>query len=255
MKTASASPALDSPAPVASETDSGEPVSAATVVGGARLEAVYVPGVQPHDYRKHDAAMLVQADSDIVIQLHYTPNGKPVTDNTKIGFTLAKAPPKRRFIMYSPQTPQIANREVFRIPAGDPNWKSPPVDGTFNMDAELVWFMPHMHVRGKDMTYTLTHPTGEAETVLSVPKYDFEWQLGYEAAQPIKVAKGTKLHVDAHYDNSANKKFNPDPTKDVFSGTQTWEEMMAPFFGVVVDATIDPRKVMTLPGQAGGGGA
>jgi hypothetical protein len=237
------------------ETDAGDSVSIGEVTGNARLEAVYVPGVQPHDYRKYNAAMLVQGGSDIVIQLHYTPSGKLVTDNTKIGFTLAKEPPKRRFIMYSPQTPQIANREVFRIPAGDPNWKSPPVDGAFNTDAELVWFMPHMHVRGKDMTYSLTHPTGETETVLSVPNYNFEWQLGYEAAKPIKVAKGTRLHVDAHYDNSANNKFNPDPTKDVFSGTQTWEEMMAPFFGVVVDATLDPRKVMTLPGQAGGGGA
>jgi hypothetical protein len=66
--------------------------------------------------------------------------------------------------------------------------------------------------------------------------------------------KGTKLHVDAHYDNSPNNKFNPDPTKDVFSGTQTWEEMMAPFFGVVVDVGVDPRQVMNLPGQAGNGG-
>jgi hypothetical protein len=234
------------------QTDAGDPVNIGSITGGARLEAVYVPGIQPHDYRVHGAANLIKANSDIVIQLHYTPNGKDVVDVTKIGFTLAKEPPKRRFIMYSPQTPQIANRDVFRIPAGDPNWKSPPVDGKFNVDAELVWFMPHMHVRGKDMTYTLTHPTGESEVVLSVPKYDFEWQLGYETAKPIQVKKGAKLHVDAHYDNSANNKFNPDPTKDVFSGTQTWEEMMAAFFGVVVDVDVDPRKVMDLP-QAGGG--
>jgi hypothetical protein len=87
-----------------------------------------------------------------------------------------------------------------------------------------------------------------------VPSYNFEWQLGYEAATPIKVAKGTRLHVDAHYDNSANNKFNPDPSKDVFSGTQTWEEMMAPFFGVVVDASVEPRRVMTIPGSPGTGG-
>jgi hypothetical protein len=184
------------------ETDSGEPVSIGSVTGGASLQAAYVPGVRPQDYRLFDAAQRIPGDSDIVIQMHYTPNGKDVTDNTKIGFTVSKESPKRRYIMYSPQTPQIANRRVFRIPAGDPNWKSPPVEGTFNVDAELVWFMPHMNVRGKDMRYTLTYPSGESETVLNVPKYNFEWQLGYEVAQPIKVTKGTKLHVDVHYDNS-----------------------------------------------------
>jgi hypothetical protein len=231
---------------------SGEPVSASVIGGAGSIEAVYVPGVPPMDYGKHNAAKLIPANTDLVVQLHYTPNGKDVTDVTQIGFTIAKEPPPYRFITYSPQTPAIADRNVFRIPAGDSNWKSPPVDGTFNVDAELVWMMPHMHVRGKDMTYSLTYPSGESEIVLSVPKYDFEWQLGYDVAKPIKAPKGTKLHVDAHYDNSANNKFNPDPTKDVFSGTQTWEEMMAPFFGVIVDRRIDPKKVMDLREAAGG---
>ena len=217
------------------------------------IEAVYVPGVPPMDYRVHGAAKLIPAGTDLVVQLHYTPNGKDVTDVTKIGFTVAKEPPQRQFITYAPQPTSIANRNVFRIPAGDPNWLSPPVDGVFNEDAELVWFMPHMHVRGKDMTYTVTYPDGKSEILLSVPKYDFEWQIGYDAAKPVKVPKGTKFHVDAHFDNSPNNKFNPDPTKDVFSGTQTWEEMMAPFFGVVVDSKMDPTKVMTLPGSRGGG--
>jgi hypothetical protein len=84
-----------------------------------------------------------------------------------------------------------------------------------------------------------------------VPKYDFGWQMGYDVASPIPVTKGTRLHVDAHFDNSANNKFNPDATRDVYGGTETWEEMMVPFFGVVIDARSDPRKVMTLPGQVG----
>jgi hypothetical protein len=213
--------------------------------------AVYVPGFRAMDYRVHHAAQLIPANTDLVVQLHYTPNGKEVTDVTKIGFTVAKEPPQRRFITYSPQTPAIKDRKVFRIPAGDPNWKSPPVDGVFHVDAELVWFLPHMHLRGKDMTYSLTYPGRKPQIVLSVPKYDFSWQIGYEAASPIRVTKGTRLHVDAHYDNSANNAANPDPAHEVYGGTQTWEEMMAPFFGVVVDARVDPRKVMTLPGQAG----
>ena len=218
---------------------------------GSAAAAVYVPGFRAMDYRVHGAAQLIPAHSELVVQMHYTPNGKEVTEVTRIGFTLAKEMPQRRFITYSPQTPAISNREVFRIPAGDPDWKSPPVDGIFNVDAELVWFLPHMHLRGKDMTYSLTYPNGKSEIVLSVPKYDFQWQIGYDVASPIRVTKGTRLHVDAHYDNSANNKANPDPTLDVYGGTQTWEEMMVPFFGVVVDARVDPRKVMTLPGQAG----
>src|SRR5213078_2883610 len=83
------------------ETDAGEAVLIDSVTGGARLEAVYVPGIQPHDFRVHDAAMLIPANSDIVIQVHYTPNGKDVVDKTRIGFTVANEAPKKRFIMYS----------------------------------------------------------------------------------------------------------------------------------------------------------
>jgi hypothetical protein len=215
------------------------------------LAALYVPGFRAMDYRVHHAAQLVRANTDLVVQLHYTPNGKGVTDVTRVGFTLAKEPPQRRFITYSPQPPAISDRNVFRIPAGDPNWSSPPVDGVFQVDAGLVWFMPHMHLRGKDMTYSLINPGGKPEIVLSVRNYDFTWQTGYEVASPIPVTKGTRLHVEAHYDNSANNKANPDATQDVYGGSQTWEEMMVPFFGVVVDARVDPRKVMTIPGQAG----
>lgn len=228
---------------------SGEPFAVDPLAGVSAAVAVYVPGFRAMDYRVHHAAQLIPAHTDLVVQLHYTPNGKEVTEVTRIGFTVAKGPPERRFITYSPQTPAISDRKVFRIPAGDPNWKSPPVDGVFHVDAELVWFLPHMHLRGKDMTYSLTYPGGKSEIVLKVPKYDFAWQSGYEVASPIPVTAGTRLHVDAHYDNSANNRANPDSTQDVYGGTQTWEEMMVPFFGVVVDARVDPGKVMTLPGQ------
>jgi hypothetical protein len=222
---------------------------AALFVNDLDAVAVYVPGFRAMDFRIHDAAQLIPAQTNLRVQLHYTPNGKEVTEITRIGFTLAKAPPKRRFITYSPQNPALSNREVFHIPAGDPNWKSPPVDGVFRVDAELVWFLPHMHLRGKDMTYTLTYPNGESQILLRVPKYDFDWQIGYDAASPIRVTKGTRLHVDAHYDNSANNKANPDPTLDVYGGTQTWQEMMVPFLGVVVETKVDPSKVITFAGR------
>jgi hypothetical protein len=112
-----------------------------------------------------------------------------------------------------------------------------------------------MHVRGKDMTYTLIYPDGKSQVVLSVPHYDFNWQLGYELAEPIKVPKGSKLVVVAHYDNSANNKFNPDPTRTVYQGNMTWEEMFTPFFAVTVEKGVNPMKVVTIPFPAANGGA
>src|SRR5262249_10288441 len=131
-------------------------------------------------------------------------------------------------------------------------WVSPPVELTFNVDAELVWMMPHMHARGKDMTYLLTFPDGHREVVLRVPRYDFNWQLGYDVASPIKIPKGTRLRVDAHFDNSSANRGNPDSTVDVYGGTQTWEEMMNPWFGVVVDKDATGSIVTASSAPAGG---
>jgi hypothetical protein len=104
------------------------------------------------------------------------------------------------------------------------------------------------------MTYKFVYPDGRTETLLSVPRYDFNWQLGYHLATPIKIPKGTKLTVTAHFDNSANNKFNPDPSRTVYYGDMTWEEMMYPFFSVVVDKSVNPRSVIrVVRGRAEGG--
>jgi hypothetical protein len=215
------------------------------------LEGCYVPGLQATDYRVFNAAKLIPANSDIVFQVHYTTVGTAMTDRSEVGFTIAKEPPQRRFISYNTQPAAGTDSEVFRIPPNDGNWQSPPAEILFNEDVHLVWMMPHMHLRGKDMTYHLEYPTGEKETVLSVPHYDFNWQLGYFT--DVKVPKGSKMTVDAHFDNSPNNKFNPDPNRPVFYGDQTWEEMMSPFFGIVVDVTADPKKVVTVKGTPAAG--
>jgi hypothetical protein len=134
----------------------------------------------------------------------------------------------------------------FAIPPNNPNWESPPMEAEFLENAELVSMFPHMHVRGKDMTYQLTYPNGETETILCVPRYDFNWQLGYDVSKPIKIPKGTRMKVTAHFDNSANNKFNPDPNQTVYYGDMTWEEMIFPFFSVTVDSAANPRKVIRI---------
>src|SRR5207248_5865406 len=103
-----------------------------------------------------------------------------------------------------------------------------------------------MHVRGKDMTYKLVFPDGKERVVLNVPNYDFNWQLGYDLTESIKVPKGTKLIATGHFDNSANNKFNPDPNRTVYFGNMTWEEMFTPFFAITVDKSGIRRKRSNL---------
>jgi hypothetical protein len=206
------------------------------------IDASYVPGVSSWDYRQFAAAKLVKANSDITFSMHYTPNGKEVVDRSKLGVTLAKAPANKRYVTLAISSPSDA--ESFAIPPGAANWESPTAEATFLVDAELVWMQPHMHIRGKDMTYTLEYPDGRKQTILSVPNYNFNWQLGYDVKEPIKIPKGTKIVVYAHFDNSARNKFNPDPTRTVYYGNQTWEEMMQPWFAVLVDKKVDPGQVL-----------
>ena len=171
---------------------------------------------------------LLTANSDIVLQMHYTTNGEAVTDRTQVGIVFAKEAPKMQ------QRGGSVIQPRFIIPAGAPAHE---VRGSriLTTDTLITSFTPHMHVRGKDMTYIAKFPDGTTETLLSVPKWDFNWQISYELAKPRLFPKGTEIEVIAHYDNSPANKFNPDPTKDVRWGDQTWEEMMIGFWGTVVE--------------------
>jgi hypothetical protein len=189
----------------------------------------------------YHAGKLVPANTDVVFRLHYTPNGTQVDDTPAIGFTVAKQEPERRYMSVNLSSP--ADAASFMIPPNDGNWESPIAQTEFMEDAEMVWMMPHMHLRGKDMTYKLVFPDGREQVILSVPHYDFNWQLGYNV-EPIKMPKGTKLIATAHFDNSVNNKFNPNPNQTVYYGDMTWEEMMAPFFAITVDKKVDPKKVL-----------
>ena len=212
------------------------------------MEAVYAPGSPPLDFRFTNSAKLIQARKPIRIEVHYTPKGKATTDQTRVAFTLAKGPAQRRFVIMAPEH-LVDERKP--IPAGDANWETKG-ELTFAQDVDLVWFMPHMHLRGKDMTFRLIYPDGREETVLSA-KFNFHWQLGYEVEKPIKVPKGTRMIVTAHHDNSANNPLNPDPTKPVRWGEMTAQEMMLPWFGVVVDRDAQPDLIASYrPGDFDG---
>jgi hypothetical protein len=210
----------------------------------------YVPGRALSDFRPFSAGVLIPAGYDVAWNVHYTPNGVETTDLPEIGLTVAKEQPSRRLI----ESGLGSDPNKLVIPPNDANYETQPAEFTFLVDAELHWMSPHMHLRGKDMKYKLVYPDGREQVVLNVPRYDFNWQLGYDLAQPIKVPKGTKLIVVAHYDNSSANKFNPDPSQTVYYGNMTWEEMFSPFFAITVDKSVDPKKAVKAP-TAGGGGA
>lgn len=215
---------------------------------GGDFLAGYAPGTLPNTL-KPGQAKLVKAGSDIVLQMHYTANGTAGSDVSKIGIVFATVKPTERVLTLA------AVNGNFAIPPGDPNYR---VDSkiTLQDDSTLINLLPHMHFRGKDFEYRVTYPSGEKETLLAVPHYDFNWQLTYDLAQPKLLPKGTVIECTAHFDNSANNKYNPDPTKEVHFGEQTWEEMMFGFFDVAVPmnkTVMDLMRPKKPAAQAGSG--
>jgi mono/diheme cytochrome c family protein len=202
------------------------------------MEAVYAPGSPPLDFRYTDSAKLIPGGKPIRLEVHYTPNGKATTDKTMVGFTLANGTVERQFVIMAPEHLVDIRKP---IPAGASNYETVG-ELTFKQDVELAWFMPHMHLRGKDMTYRLIFPDGRQETVLSA-QFNFHWQLGYELDKPIKVPQGTRMVVTAHHDNSANNASNPTPKETVAWGEMTAKEMMLPWFGVIADIGATPEMI------------
>jgi hypothetical protein len=113
----------------------------------------------------------------------------------------------------------------------------------------LVYAQPHMHLRGKDFELRVVYPTGEQETVFR-GKFDFEWQLGYNFSKPIPLPKGTRVIGISHFDNSANNKFNPDPTTEVVWGPQNWDEMSNCFIGLTFDVNAESAKLFKRSGPS-----
>jgi hypothetical protein len=192
---------------------------------------VYTPG-NSFDGWKPGMAKKIKAGSDLVLQMHYTAKGKSSQDRTRIGIVFAKEPPKQAVL-----TLQMGS-DTFVIPPGDPDYRV-PVSGTLPNDALLISLFPHMHLRGKAFEYLAASTNGAFTPLLKVNNYDFNWQLNYRLAEPLRLRAGTRLAVAGYFDNSANNPRNPDPAAEVRFGEQSWEEMMIGFFDVAVDAVID----------------
>lgn len=197
--------------------------------------AGYAPGTPPMQL-KPGQARLVPAGSDIILQVHYTANGKAQSDRSRVGLKFATGPVKERV------TISAASTNEFAIPPGAANYQV-TASATLAAAVKLVDLQPHMHLRGKSFTYKLIYPDGRTRKLLSVPRYDFNWQLVYEPAGDLLLPAGTTMECTATYDNSANNPFNPDPKAEVHWGDQSWQEMMIGFFDIAIDPRMDRRDL------------
>lgn len=199
----------------------------------------YAPGTQPYQLPA-GTAFRIKAGADFVLQIHYTTNGTPSSDRSKIGLIFAKTPPSRRAFIAN-----VADTG-FAIPPGAPNY-SAKAELTLAADASVLAVAPHMHLRGKAMDMRAIYPTGESETLFNVPKYDFNWQINYYFPQPKPLPTGTKLEVTGVWDNSPNNRFNPDPAAEVHWGDQSWEEMLLGLTMLQIDPNLDLDKLFQAP--------
>lgn len=180
--------------------------------------AIYVPGNNRLIYPAGFAKAL-PAGAVLRFQIHYTPSGREVKEQVRIGMKFAASAPQ-----YAVQNAGITTHR-FAIPPGADNHR---IDAEIPVprDARLLGFLPHMHLRGKAWRYTLLTPDGKEETLLDVPRYDFNWQLLYRYAEPKLATAGSRIKATGWYDNSTANPANPDPLKTVRWGPQTTEEMM-----------------------------
>lgn len=200
--------------------------------------AAYVPGNDHLIYTPGYARKLPKG-ATLRFQIHYTPFGEATTDQTRVGFRFAKEPPQHIIKVGAVMQPGI------RIPPGKSDHEEV---ANLKVPTEITirGLMPHMHVRGKACRYELIAPDGKTSTVLlDIPRYDFNWQLRYQFAEPLTIPKGATIRFKVWYDNSDKNPANPDPNKLVRWGPQTYDEMHLGYVEYVVDAkseSLEPFK-------------
>jgi AhpC/TSA family protein len=216
--------------------------------GAARGESVggFAPGRQPDAFRDNSGRLLTKG-SNLLLQMHYTTSGKETVDETEVGLYIYDEPPT--YVMSG----GVAGQRRFLIP---PHAKEHPIVGVqeIERDAYLYDMTPHMHFRGKYMSYSAEYPDGTTELLLSVPKYNFNWQFNYALKEPLFLPAGSKIVARGAMDNSDRNPSNPDPSKPVHFGLQTKHEM---FFGFTTLRYVGdtPATVMSDTKTAGNAGS
>ncbi len=220
----------------------------------------YVPG-RGVDRHRADAGKRIPAGKYINFQMHYNPIGKPEKDRTRLGIWFNKQQPKYEILIRQAGDPlattkgglslyRAEGKEVeYTAEEGSTRRRSrtpniPPYVSEWRLtgitpvteDITLYAMSPHMHLRGKSLKWVVTYPDGREQTILNVPKFDFNWQLNYELAEPLHIPAGSKIAGIGVYDNSLKNRWNPGPQLEVFWSEQSWDEMYQPFTEYSVDS-------------------
>jgi hypothetical protein len=228
---------------------------------------VYTPGTTFEMYEDGSAKVLKGGENMYLnFNIHYQTTGQPETDQSMLALWFQPDPPKHQLyrVPASGGTIIAGGTELLTDTPGQKAEGTmvaiPPIPATaenyevigitaYTEPVTIYQFQPHAHLRGKDFKYAVVYPDGHEETVLSVPKYDFHWQLAYELDQPLKLPAGSKLVVTAHYDNSLKNEHllhhhnagdpaqSPGPEKEVYfrEANQSWDEMFTPFIQYSID--------------------
>ena len=214
------------------------------LAGGGQFLAAYVPGLRTAPYPE-GAAKLIPAGSKLIFQVHYTPIGEARKDRSRIGLYFANDDEVDKVVL----TQQASTGRRLRIPAGNSNFRTSAIARS-RYSGELIALMPHMHLRGKSFRYELQQ-TNARQIVLDIPQYDFNWQTVYRLREPIQIERGSQMFCTAHFDNSTDNLNNPDPTRTVLWGDQTWDEMMIGYYDIAVDRRNLPTKAFEQAKQPG----
>jgi thiol-disulfide isomerase/thioredoxin len=204
-------------------------------MGAVDYWAIYVPGNGAQIYPEGYARRLPKG-ARLVFQMHYTTNGTATKDRTRIGMIFADKPPKHEV-----KTASIVD-DQFQIPPGADNYQ---VESSISIpaDVQVLGYLPHHHLRGKASRYELLNGAHEPELLLDVPRYDFNWQLFYKYAEPRIIKGGSTIRFTAWYDNSKDNPANPNPTRTVGWGPQTYDEMHIGYVEyAVLEDNANPEK-------------
>lgn len=206
----------------------------------------WAPGAQPR-FLPDGVGKFLRKGSDLVLQVHYHPSGKPETDRSKVGVYFTKKPAQTIVGGIA-----VSNRP--QIPAGDKNYRLTARSEPLPVDVNLLAVAPHMHLLGRSMKAQAVLPDGKAVPLVWIKDWDFNWQMAYGFLQPVRIPKGAHIEVESIYDNSADNPFNPNsPPKDVRWGEQTTDEMCLLSVVLTTDSIADLREIVKMRGARLGG--
>ena len=213
-----------------------------------RVKLVGQAGGKGFEQHPPGTAKRISAGRHVHFNLHYQPLGRPRTDRSDVGLWLAKGPVTHAVITNRLRfMTVIANRRELKFSrkqGPDPISNIPPYAEDWPIalvhpileDITLLALSPHMHLRGRSMTVSVVWPDGREEIVLDVPDFDFNWQLHYQLAEPLRVPAGSKIVSSGRYDNSLRNRYNPAPQKEVYWAEQSWDEMFVPHMEYIIDS-------------------